>query len=60
MKGRILTNLTVNTLLVSVSVFVFAKTYLNIPLLSIRKQNILMFLSKTAYSVEIERLGRRN
>lgn len=42
-------NLTVNTLLVSVSVFVFAKTHLNYPLSSIRKQNIFMFLSKCSF-----------
>ena len=44
-------NLTVNTLLVSIAVFVFAKTHLNKPILSQNKEKALRFLSKCSFGV---------
>ena len=43
--------LTVNTFLVSVSVFVFAKTHWNKPMLATRRQNLLLFFSKCSFGV---------
>lgn len=44
-------NLTVNVLLVAMAVFVFAKTNLNKPIPSLRKQQMLLFFSKCTFGV---------
>lgn len=50
-KTTFFANPTINILMVSVAVFVFAKTHLNKPLLSERKQNFLLFFSKCSFGI---------
>ena len=44
-------NLTINTLLVSIAVFVFFKQHLNIPLKTQKKQNWIIFMSKCTLGI---------
>lgn len=44
-------NTTVNTLLAAVAVFVFAKSHLNKPVMSEKKQGVLTFVSKCTFGV---------